>query len=317
MSRRAAGRRRGMPAVAGVRAPSDRRYRRPDVRPGRRRLGYRLRRIVKLVGISVGAVAAVLWLGGSVLRSSWLDVDRIQVRGNTWLSTGEVEALMSGIRGRNILRVDLDDYRRRILDSPWVATATLWRTLPSTIDVQVVERVPMAVARLDRQLYLVDEAGVIIDEFGPEHREFDLPVVDGLVSAPGPGQSIVHPDRVRLTSRFLNALRVRPDLERRISQIDVSNARDVVALLDVDPVFLHLGDQGFVERIETYLQFAPTLRDQFTEIDYVDLRFDEFVYVGSAGRRAVARPGADDEIPEPPSQEPDDAGSPVEGRNGT
>ena len=263
-------------------------------------------------------VAATVWLAGAVVGSSWLEVRRIQVRGNAWLSTGEVEALVTGLHGQNILRVDLDDYRRRLRDSPWVEQVTLYRTLPSTIEVQIVERTPMAIARLDRQMYLVDETGVVIDAFGPEYREFDLPIVDGLMSVPAAGQSLVHPDRIRLTSRFLRALTTRPDLERQVSQIDVTNARDVVALLGVDPVLLHLGDQDFLERIETYLQFAPTLRDQFADIEYVDLRFDEFVYVGSAGRTTLARPGTGaGENAGPPAQEPDGIGSPVEGRDGT
>jgi cell division protein FtsQ len=306
-------------SAAGVRAPSDRRYRRPDVPPVRRRRRAQwVRRAGKGAAIGVAALGATVWLGSAVLGSSWLDVKGIRVRGNNWLSTGEVEGLVAGVHGQNILAVDLDEYRRRLLDSPWVATVTLYRTLPSTIEVEIVERMPMALARLGRRLYLVDDAGVIIDEFGPEYREFDLPIVDGLVLLEESGGPLVHPDRIRLTSRFLRAVAEHPDLERRISQIDVSNARDVVALIDVDPVLLHLGDEDFAARLETYLEYAPTLRDQFADIEYVDLRFDEWLYVGSAGRTALARSRVGDgQSSGTSSQGPNEVGSPVEGRDGT
>ena len=40
----------------------------------------------------------------------------------------------------------------------------------------------MAAVPARRQLYLVDASGDVIDEFGPQYAEFDLPIVDGLVA---------------------------------------------------------------------------------------------------------------------------------------
>src|SRR6185503_4027743 len=93
-----------------------------------------------------------------------------------------VRALVDGIDEQSIFHVNLEEYRTRLLDSPWVADAVLWRVFPSTVEVRVTERTPLAVARLNRQAYLVDSTGVIIDSAGPQYREFDLPVVDGLLS---------------------------------------------------------------------------------------------------------------------------------------
>jgi cell division septal protein FtsQ len=134
---------------------------------------------------------------------------------------------------------------------------------------------------LGDQLFLVDDTGIIIDEIGPQHREFDLPIVDGLVSR---GGSTVDPDRARLTGRFLAAMDSHPELRRRVSQIDVRDARDVIVLLGTDPVSLHLGSDQFVERLQTFLELAPSLRDQFGTMDYVDLRFGPRVFVRGAGR---------------------------------
>jgi cell division septal protein FtsQ len=44
---------------------------------------------------------------------------------------------------------------------------------------------------------------------------------------------------------------------------------------------VRLGDAQFLERLESYLDLAPTLRERVPDIDYVDLRFGERVYVGS------------------------------------
>jgi cell division septal protein FtsQ len=92
---------------------------------------------------------------------------------------------------------------------------------------------------------------------------------------------LVAPDRIALVGSLLRAFGEHPALGRRLSQIDVSNPRDAVVLLDDDAVLLHLGETRFVERVQSYLELAPTLRERLPEIDSVDLRFDERLYVRS------------------------------------
>jgi cell division septal protein FtsQ len=281
--------RRGLPpAAAGVAAPADRRFRRPDVRPGTRRkiglLAWRLARIGLAIGITI---VAGIWAARTLLASSLLTVKHIAIAGNQRLTVPEIEALLDGLRSERILNVDFEAYRKRVLDSPWVADVAIRRRLPSTVELRIVERVPMAIARLGPQLYLVDREGVIMDEFGPQYRDFDLPIVDGLVAA-SRGGPVTDADRVLLTGKFVAAIDSRPDLRKRISQVDVSNARDLVAILDSSPAALHLGDARFVERLTTYFEISQTLTDQFAELDYVDLRFDDRVFVRPRGRLPAA-----------------------------
>jgi cell division protein FtsQ len=224
--------------------------------------------------VSLAVLAGIAWLATRVVGASALTVQSVVVRGNSHLSAGDVDALIGDIRQQSILRVDLDKYRRRLMDSPWVASASLWRLLPSTVEVQVVEKVPMAIARREDLLYLVDDIGNIIDEFGPRYRAFDLPVVDGLLSAASAVGGTVDAARLTVTAQCLEAIAAAPQFASHVSQIDVTDAHDVVAVLDTDPVLLHLGDRQFVERLRRYVELAPTLRDQFKAIASVDLRFD-------------------------------------------
>ena len=275
-------RRRGLPSTAGVAAPGDKRFRRPDVRPATRQpIGPLLWTLARgVAGIAVALAVAYAGVKGAA-RTRLFSISRIAVRGNTWLSTSEVEALVGGLRGQSILRIDLDEYREKVLASPWVASAMVRRVLPRTVEVRIIERSPMAIARLDGALYLVDQAGVIIDAFGPRYSGFDLPVVDGLVKTPADGPPVVDDERAELTQRFLAAVQSAPALRQRVSQIDASDAHDLVVLLDDDPTLVHLGDTRFVERLKTYEELAPTLQDRLSTIDYVDMRFDERVYVRS------------------------------------
>jgi cell division protein FtsQ len=225
-----------------------------------------------------------------IARSSLLRVTKMVVRGNARLSTGEVLAMVNGLRGRSILTVDLDRERARLLASSWVAAATLRRILPATVEITLVERTPIGLCRIGSRLYLVDGAGAVIDEHGPQYADLDLPIIDGLASGPRGGQPLVDEARAALAARLLASVAPHRDLARRVSQIDVRDAHDAVVILEGDGALIHVGEERFAERLQAYLELAPTLRARVPEIDYVDLRFDERVYVRPAATSGRSRP---------------------------
>ena len=273
-----------------VTAPADRRFKRAHVKPARKRGAFTLRRLHTLVG---GVTIALAVYAGyrAVAVVSGLDIfriDRINVRGNHRLSSGEVLAMLENLKGRSVLAVDLAEWRRALLSSPWVADASLRRTLPSTVDVVILERAPLGIGRINGALFLVDDRGAVIDEYGPNYGDLDLPIIDGL-SLTGEEHADLY--RALLARRLLDALRVR-NMASQISQIDVSDARNAVVLLEGDPTLIRLGNERFVERLQSYHELAPALREQVPAIDYVDLRFDERVYVRPARARRTPAAGA-------------------------
>ena len=272
-----------------VTAPADRRFKRAHLKPARKRGAFTLRRLHTAVA---GVIIALAVYAGyrAVAVVSGLDIfriDRINVRGNHRLSSGEVLAMLENLKGRSVLAVDLAEWRRALLSSPWVADASLRRTLPSTVDVTILERAPLGIGRINGALFLVDDRGAVIDEYGPNYADLDLPIIDGL-SAPGEAHADLY--RALLARRLLDALRVR-NMASQISQIDVSDSRNAVVLLEGDPTLIRLGNERFVERLQSYRELAPTLREQVPAIDYVDLRFDERVYVRPARERRTPAAG--------------------------
>ena len=272
-----------------VTAPADKRFRRAYLKPGRKRSGWawwRWRAAVAVAALALTGYAGHHALNG-IVALRMFRVQRIVVHGNRRLSNEEVLALLDGLQGQSIMAVNLDEWRNAVVNSPWVADALLRRTLPATVDVLVQERNPMGIGRINGSLFLIDDSGSVIDEYGPHYADLDLPIIDGLSSAPGEA----NPDAARalLARRLLDALRVR-NMAARLSQIDVSDSRNAVVLLDGDPTLVRLGDDHFVERLQSYFDLAPALRERVSGIDYVDMRFDERVYVRPAVRDHAAPP---------------------------
>ena len=267
--------------MTAVQLQADKRFRRARVQPVRRRslaVSARTARLLLACAvIAIGMHQGPQFLSGSDL----LRVEHVTVKGNRYLSQGEVLALLDRMHGENILEIDLEAHRRRLLTSGWVRGATLRRLLPSTIEVVVTERKPVGLVRLATQLYLIDATGTLIDEYRPQFSDLRLPVIDGLRMRNARG-SAVDRARSRLVARLMGALEARPDLSGLVSQIDVTDASDAVVLLSDDPTLLHLGGEQFVERLDRYLDLAQALRASVPDIDYVDLRYEKRVYVRPA-----------------------------------
>jgi cell division protein FtsQ len=285
-----AGEREGQTSVT-VTAPADRRFLRAQVKPGRRHAPWRpwlrlLRR--SLAGVLLVAAG---WRGAmAIAEAPALRVDRVTVAGAEHLSNGEVLGLVEGLRGRNILFVHLEEWRRQVLTCPWVADVTLRRSLPRTVEVHIVERRAIAIGRVGEALFLVDEHGDEIDEYGPRYADFDLPIIEGLVRSREQDDQ-ANERRMQLASRLLRDLRNRPDLARRISQLDVSDPRNAVVIVDQDTTRVRLGDERFAERLQSYVDLAPSLHEHVPDVEYVDLRFGERVVVGSQAGAAAGRAG--------------------------
>ena len=271
----------------GLPAPADKRFRRAQVRPtGRRGLVWRRAQLAaKSLAVVVVAGLALWRVVTLVTGSPTFNVAHIAIHGTDRLSRGEAMALIGDLRGRNILAIRLDDWRDKLMTSPWVEDAVVRRVLPNTLDVVVRERTPMGIARIGRDPYLVDAHGTVIDEFGPSHADLDLPVIDGLAQPPREGAPVVDQGRTALAARLLDDVSQHQQIAARVSQIDVRDARDAVVLLDGDTVMLRLGDRDFAARLQDYLDVATALKDRMSAIDTVDLRFGERMYV---------RPGRDD-----------------------
>lgn len=125
---------------------------------------HRRRRRGRLVAIAavLGFVAAV---AGS-LRSPLTDVDHIAVTGVTHATADEVVAAAGIKAGGPMLDVDTEAARKRLERLlPWVLTARVTRSWPSTVRIAVVEREAVAQVRSDAGLwFLLDVDGRLLEE---------------------------------------------------------------------------------------------------------------------------------------------------------
>jgi cell division protein FtsQ len=108
-------------------------------------------------------IAAVI--AGGAFGYRWLTaserfaVAEVEIRGAHAIAPADVQRAVSPAYGQNVFRISLASIERRLHAEPWVAAASIRRSLPDTLIVDLEERRAAAVAELGG-LYLVDERGI-------------------------------------------------------------------------------------------------------------------------------------------------------------
>ncbi len=200
-----------------VKAPADKRFKRGRVKTPRkaaRRWTALLRPLAKWSIVVLLVVYATGRAFALVTEAPALRISHVAVQGHRFLAPADVLSRVRMLDGQNIVRADLVAARRRLLGSPWIAEATLRRQLPATIEIQIIERQPVALARIGRSgLQLIAGDGMVLGPVGAARAGFDLPIADGLtpvggrsLSGPGVGVGVparVDPERAALLGRLV------------------------------------------------------------------------------------------------------------------
>ena len=193
-----------------------------DFRRRRRRQKLRRWRPAILAGVGVLFVCLAVY---AVWFSSWVTVREVEVSGNTTLPTARIERVAAAPEGRPLARVDLAAIQARVEAIPAVRSATVSRSWPHTVHVEIVERTPVAVVNRGNGLQAVDVEGVLFGSYPT--RPAGLPLV---ITEPD-----VKADALAEAAKVIGALR--PDIAERVRYIDVQS---------IDAITLETGDRRTV-----------------------------------------------------------------------
>lgn len=253
----------------------------------RPRRGFTGRALFALQLASIVLLAAsALWLGyAKVAASERLKVARVSVKGNHFLSEGEVRELLGPAVGENILSLDIASLKSRLRASPWVFDATVRRTLPDQVQVEIGERVPLALAEADG-LYLMDAEGTLIEVYGPRTAGFDLPIVRGLKGVAGDARR----DRAQRAGALLDDLE---ELAAEVSEVEVQPSGELRVVLRGHGEVLRMGTQPpYKRKLQTFLGLRGELQLRAPRAEYFDLRFRDRIYARQPAPAAAAAPQA-------------------------
>jgi cell division protein FtsQ len=160
----------------------------------------------KLISLVTAVLAAsALFMAGyaAVTQSDYFRAKTISVSGYSRLSQKTVLSQAQLSPGDNLLAVNLQVVRKRLLAHPWIAAARVAREIPETIHINIEEHACMAIVDLGRK-FLLNRSGKIFKEYERQDPR-QLPVVTGIAYS---DLSLGGDARSRAMSHVLDVLRI-------------------------------------------------------------------------------------------------------------
>lgn len=189
--------------------------------------------------------------------------------------------LMTKSFGTQLFSLDLDRVRDLLLTEAWIKDAVVRRKLPDTLLIRIEERVPVAAASIDDELFIVDREGVILDRFSATYQELDLPIAKGLQNTARENAQTANLERITVYLELIKDFREGgEDLTGSISEVDVSDPSRVAVIPADAPVLVYLGHEHFRQRYERFLsqkELYFQFREQYGLIKYVDATYESQV----------------------------------------
>lgn len=129
-----------------------------DIRAREReqRIRSHYRKFIMRIVVVVAAVLFVIFGSIFVYRSDLFHVNNVQINGVSHLTSQEITEIAAVPADSTLLRLDAAGIKQRLEDNAWVQSATIHRSLPDTIVIDVTERTPGAVVRInDKQTWVI------------------------------------------------------------------------------------------------------------------------------------------------------------------
>lgn len=236
--------------------------------------------ILALQTLTLVAVFASIYLAHQYsLRRSTFRVDRIRLVGCKYLDGKEVQALIRNAFPQNLMLLDAHELCRRMRNFSWVKDVTVRKVFPDRLYLQVVEREPVGIARMDK-LWVFDESGVFLEEYIPARHQVDNPVLAGLHEISDPMAPDDNLERIRRYSDFLREIdQGSSPLSRKLSEVDLNDLTDLVVIPLEGTPRVHLGHEKLSSRLHRYFTIIGRATEENGPISEVDMRLDDKVIV--------------------------------------
>jgi cell division protein FtsQ len=244
-----------------------------------------------------GTIAAVVVVCGGLTAwaysygmTSWRfrihSSDSVEISGVHNASRAHVMEVAGADIGRNIFYVPLDERKKQLEQIPWVEEASVMRLLPNRIAVAIRERTPVAFAQIGSRISLIDANGVVMGMPADRKTKYSFPVIRGIAETEPLSSRAA---AMKIYNRLVSELGATdgesassgPNYVKQLSEVDLSDPENVKVTAN-DPggtMVVHLGKEDFLPRYKLYVTHIAEWRQQFQNVQSVDLRFEGQVVV--------------------------------------
>ncbi|MGY8751800.1 MAG: cell division protein FtsQ/DivIB [Fidelibacterota bacterium] len=235
--------------------------------------------IRKIIGIGL----SLLFLLSLVSATKWANyreyfiLKKVTISGNNILTKEDYQKIVSGFKVQSINDYKLRRISNKIEENPFVKAVQVSRQFPNVIEINIVERKPLAIINLDEKLMIDNDAFIL-----PNHKYSDsalIPVLSGFNPAKElyPYGEMTFSIKVKEAIYILNQLsKSYNKLYNNISEITLNNNDDYVIILSDRPTKVILGKKNILAKLNILKIFDKSLgQRQLTDFRLLDMRYNK------------------------------------------
>lgn len=204
------------------------------------------------------------------LQSALFTLQSVQLTGAVYLTEAELLSIAGIPYGESVFNIDLRQATERLMAHPRIDRAQVRRKLPSSLEIEIVERTPVAILPYSDGFAAIDHQGrvlMISDQLRlpyPLLTGFDAPESTGIY----PGAQL---QLLPLHETLAVASALGPDLIAWVSEVQVATSG--ISLLTRDGVVVRLGDTTQLsEKLQTLRALRTSLANDERRLELIDLR---------------------------------------------
>ncbi|MDD3115295.1 MAG: FtsQ-type POTRA domain-containing protein [Anaerovibrio sp.] len=228
--------------------------------------------------ISQGAVAtilagliAVLGILACALSPIFV-LKTINIQGNRFVQNEEIIRIAGVRQGENLFQLKTDEIKKNLTKDLRIDQAVVQRSFPSQLDINIVERVPLALVKCDYGYLEAGRDGIVLDAHRTL-RDMPVPIISGVAAQDLFVGDVIEDENINRVLLFLSELD--EDTIKALSEINISNPEDVMVY--AGSVQIRLGSLEMLpQKVEVTESAIKELQKAARDIVYVDARFNVY-----------------------------------------
>ena len=236
-----------------------------------------LAKMVLVVACSYGIFSSYRF----ITQSPRFNINEINLVGHKRLSNEELSPWIGSIIGKNIFQLELDGISKRLVEHPWIQSASARRVFPQGIYVEIKERTPFAKIQME-QVYVMDNYGVLL---GADLRGTNkLPTITGIkMKNPKIGSNVADEEIIR-GLKMMRSLNQLPMFEKNpIDNVHISSRYRITFSTNTQDVKVHMRPEIAQESFKNLVLALGAIEKNEKDLSYIDLSFKNRVVVKHRG----------------------------------
>lgn len=206
-------------------------------------------------------------LSENFLSLDYFNITKINISENSKMLQPELTNLTEILYNKNIKKLDLQEIKRILEKDVRVKTAEVDMNKLGEININIEDKGLSYYAVIGKNIYLVDENGIIFGYLN-EQRIENLPFIVAGTE-----------EEIKEITKILNSI-LDKNTRDSISQIYILDDKEIVIILEDGVKFKidkKINKQKYSIAVQLYLKMSKEKK-----IDYIDLRFDDYIikYIG-------------------------------------